>query len=46
MNRKTYEVMKEVMKGIRKPIPPSTKVMISSDKKRYNRRDKKWQRDN
>ena len=35
----------EIFKGIRKPMPPPTKVMGSSDKKRYDRRDKGWKKD-
>jgi len=35
----------EIFKAIRKPIPPPTKVMGSTDKKRYNRGDRSWKKD-
>jgi len=37
------KVTHDIFKGIRKPMPPPTKVM--EDKKRYNRRDKIWRED-
>ena len=35
----------EIFKGIRKPMPPPTKVMGSTDKKRYDRGDSGWKKD-
>jgi len=42
---KTSKTGYEIFKGIRKPMPPPTKVMGSTDKKRYDRKDKKWRTD-
>ena len=36
------KVTHDIFKGIRKPMPPPTKVMGSTDTKRYNRKDKTW----